>query len=206
MNTVANGNTSTFFRLGSRTWGHVTVLTTLLIISVVINVGLSAKVGQLRSAIDTLKDENRLKADMPAPAIQAKKLDGEAALINYAGSNMPTILYIFSPQCHWCASNLENAKALYNGTSGKYRFLALSLSEEKLGEYVAENKIEFPVYSGLSEETRSAYKLGGTPETIVVSADGRILKTWMGTYSPNVLPEVEQYFNVRLPGLQEIKH
>src|SRR5947209_1929470 len=122
---AANNITSRPIRLNSRPLGHVTILIALLIISVGINVGLATKVGQLRNAVETLKDEGKLKVNTLVPAIQAKMIDGETASISYTDSNMPTILYIFSPQCHWCALNLENTKALYQGTSGKYRFLSL---------------------------------------------------------------------------------
>ena len=65
--------------------------------------------------------------------INVKGLNGEPSSITYQGDGLPTILYIFSPRCLWCASNLENAKALASGTNGRYRFIALSLSDDDCG-------------------------------------------------------------------------
>jgi peroxiredoxin len=70
-----------------------------------------------------------------------------------------------------------------------------------LKEYVEEHQLKFPVYSGLKGETIQALGLGGTPQTIIVSPDGRVLKVWKGAYADNLRPEVEAYFGIQLPGL-----
>jgi hypothetical protein len=41
--------------------------------------------------------------------------------------------------------------------------------------------------------------MGSVPQTIVISPGGKILKNWVGAYGENLKPEVEKYFNVRLP-------
>lgn len=58
-----------------------------------------------------------------------------------------------------------------------------------------------PVYKDLTELSKLTYKLGATPQTIVVSPEGKVIKNWMGAYSGDKAREVEEYFNVRLPGL-----
>ena len=63
-------------------------------------------------------------------------------------------------------------------------------------------KLSFPVYSALSPETIKALGLGGTPQTIVVSTDGKVIKNWMGAYTETIQPEVETFFGVRLPGVK----
>jgi hypothetical protein len=84
------------------------------------------------------------------------------------------------------------------------RIIGLSLSEEALADYVAKNELKLSVYSGLSTETKEAYKLSGTPQTIVVSPEGRVLQNWMGAYVGNQKSEVEAFFHVSLPDLREL--
>ena len=99
---------------------------------------------------------------------------------------------------------MDNFKTLLEKEGGHYRFIGLSLSEETLAEYVAKNELTIPVYCGLSQETIKTYKLGGTPQTIVVSQDGRVLQDWAGAYVGRQKDEIEAYFHVKLAGLREL--
>jgi len=99
---------------------------------------------------------------------------------------------------------MDNLKALVDQENGRYRFIGLSLSNEGLAEYVAKNDLNLRIYSGLSDETKRAYKLSGTPETIAVSTEGKVLQSWMGAYVGEQKKEIETYFNVTLPGLREL--
>ena len=145
-----------------------------------------------------------LKVGAPVPPILAKRLDGQAEVIVYERSAHPTLLYVFTPPCAWCARNLDNFKTLVDKESGGYRILALSLSNEGLAEYVAKNELNVPVYSDLSRETKNAYKMPGTPQTIVVSPDGRVLQNWIGAYVGEQQKQIESFFQIKLPGLREL--
>jgi len=57
------------------------------------------------------------------------------------------------------------------------------------------------MYTRLTSETIESLGLGSTPQTIVISAEGRVLKNWKGAYGERVQPDVEAYFGIRLPGL-----
>jgi peroxiredoxin len=180
---------------------------TLLTTSVALNGILSWQVWQLKNnlpapaPVNRLRAENKLPIGASVPALEAVDLNKEPVTLEFNGSGVPSVLYVFSPKCRWCDLNLENVKALSRMTDGKYRFIGLSLLDDKLPEYKSQHNIEFPVYAGLSRETRVAYGLGNTPQTIVVSPDGRVLKNWPGAYSKEVAQQVEEFFNVRLPGL-----
>lgn len=54
----------------------------------------------------------------------------------------------------------------------------------------------FPVYE-VSAESALAYRLGGTPQTIVVSPYGQVVKIWDGAYEGDLKRE----FEVGLPGI-----
>ena len=52
-----------------------------------------------------------------------------------------------------------------------------------------------------SQETIDVFHLGATPETLVVSTEGKLVKNWTGSYAAGVQKEIEAYFDIRLPGL-----
>lgn len=81
--------------------------------------------------------------------------------------------------------------------------LGLSLSSDGLQRHVSEAGFSFPVYTDISPDTRTAYHLGGTPDTIVVSVDGKVIKHWQGAYVGLTKEEVESYFGVRLPPVSD---
>ena len=101
----------------------------------------------------------------------------------------------------WCSRNLDNVKKLFSEAKAKYQFIGVSLSSESLKEYILQSGLEFPVYSDLAGQSATVYK-GGTPRTLVVSADGFILKSWVGAYAGDLQREIEEYFNTRLPGIR----
>lgn len=135
-----------------------------LVVSVSLNVLLAHRVRSLTAARSATFAERLLKAGAAVPPIQAMRLGGQQEVISYGGTNQTTVLYIFTPPCIWCARNMDNLKTLLANKSGQYRFVGLSLSENGLAEYVTKNDLNLPVYSGLYNDTREAYKLSGTPQ------------------------------------------
>jgi peroxiredoxin len=150
--------------------------------------------------LQSIKGAERLiKVGTTVAPIRANRLDGQQEVISYQSINQPTVLYVFTPPCSWCARNMDNLKTLLEKERGQYRFVGLSLSEQTLLEYVARNNLKFPVYSGLSPETLSTYKLGSTPQTIVISPEGKVLRDWVGAYVGDQKSQVEAFFHVSLP-------
>lgn len=186
--------------------GHyaVTIGILLLLASVSLNVVLASKLRAFRQFQSDKTAERLLKVGVTVPPIAAKLLSGEQQVISYLGTNQPTVLYIFTPPCVWCVRNVDNFKALLDKERDKYHFIGLSLSERALAEYVAKNDLKLPVYSGLSPETVKAYKLGSTPQTIVISPEGKVLQDWVGAYMGDQKSQVETFFHVSLPGLREL--
>jgi peroxiredoxin len=135
-----------------------------------------------------------------APGIRAKDMKGmDVNVLFPAGSSKPTVIYVFSPSCVWCLRNADDVNALIFQAKGRYEFVGLSLSSEGLAEFAKEHGIAFPIYAQVAPETISAYALEVTPQTIVVSADGKISASWRGAYVGQVLADVQKFFNVHLP-------
>lgn len=169
----------------------------ILLVSAAINALLGVKVARLKVTIDTLKNEARLTIGTSVPPLSVKDSTGRSVTIDY--HNLPTILYILSPTCQWCARNRANINALSAAVGTRYRVIGISLSPANLGVY--RSTVPFPLYSEPSADTVSRYRLGGTPETIVVSPEGRVLTVWVGAYNGDIQHQVEVFFGVHLPGL-----
>lgn len=178
------------------------IVNIFLVLSVVMNLAQAWKINSLESSLLHLKSEGVLAVGTLVPAIEARDLNDQPVTIAYLGEGPPRVLYIFTPECRWCARNIENITALAEQAGSNHLFIGLSLSSDKLRDYVADNKIGFPVYSGLSPAFSTAYKVGGTPETLVISPEGQVLKKWTGAYTKELQKEIEQYFKVRLPGIR----
>jgi peroxiredoxin len=175
-----------------------------LALSVTLNVFLAQRVQRINQAQSARIAERLLNVGTFVPQITAKRLSGQREVISYPGVRQMTVLYVFTPPCTWCARNMDNLKTLLEKEMGQYRFIGISLSEEGLADYVAKNELNLPVYSGLSAETIRTYKLGSTPQTIVVSPGGKVLKDWVGAYAGGQKSQVEAFFHVTLPGLREL--
>lgn len=140
------------------------------------------------------------------PPLRGKHLDGSVAVVDYRASRMPTLLYVMSPQCGWCVRNRTNFQAMMSQIEGRFRLVCVSLSTEGLAEYVAANHLNVPQVELLVEVPQSvlaAHKLTATPQTLVVSPEGRLLKLWRGAFTRDKQREVEDFLGVHLPGLTD---
>jgi len=135
----------------------------------------------------------------PFPAVSIR---GDGVLVDYE-SDLPTVLYYFSPSCGWCERNWANVQALANETKGRYRFLAVSSSAVS-ADFVRERHLTFEVASQVPRDVIARYGFRGTPQTLVVSKDRRVVHAWTGAYTSSQAAEIEAYFNLRLPGLAKL--
>jgi peroxiredoxin len=183
---------------------YVAAGTFLLLVSVSLNVILARRVWSFTHPRSIRSAESPLKAGTIVPSLAVKRMDGQPNLISYQSSKQSTVLYILTPSCSWCARNMDSFKTLLNKEGGQYRFIGLSLSEDRLAEYVARNELKLPIYSGLSPDAVKTYKLGSTPQTIVISPEGKVLQNWVGAYAGDQKSRVEAFFDITLPALREL--
>lgn len=173
----------------------------LLIASLALNVYLGWNLKRSRSEPGRAQEAAQLSPGMTVGPVTATSLSGERETISYADAGKPTVFYVFTPACSWCERNTPNINAIVGLKGEAFRFIGLSLADEDLPRYVESHRFVFPVYTGLTPESVQTLRLAGTPQTIVVSPEGRVLKNWVGAFGSDVQPEVEEFFNVKLPGL-----
>jgi thioredoxin-related protein len=176
-------------------------MTVILAVSLAVNLLLAYKIKGLNDAAGQASPQQPSLVGASVPPLKATRLDGRQDVVSYAGSDRPVVLYVFAPQCLWCARNMDNFKTLLSQKQDSFRFVGLALREDGVREYVAENKLDLPIYYNPAEEAMRDYKFASTPQTIVVSPEGKVLQNWVGAYSGRQQDEVEKYFGVHLPGL-----
>jgi peroxiredoxin len=113
---------------------------------------------------------------------------------------LPVVVYFFSPSCAWCERNWANVEALSRAASHRYRVVAVS-TERSLKAYVTERRLTVDVLEGLDERVRRSFGFTLTPHTIVVSPEGLITHDWRGAFTPRVERQVEELFDILLPGV-----
>ena len=115
-------------------------------------------------------------------------------------TGVPTLVYYFSPTCVWCERNWENIRSLTLAAGAKYRLVAVS-SARGLKKYMDDRRLTVDVVEGIGENTRSRFGFGGTPHTVVVSGEGVITHDWRGAFTPRTERQIEDLFDVALPGV-----
>lgn len=176
------------------TKSDMTLVLALLALSLVANVYLTKKVFQPRPPAHP-----PLARGAAVPQFTAIRLGGAQETVSYDGKK--TVLYVFTTTCPWCKRNIPNIKRLFDAKGSEYRFVGISLDAKGLDSYVAQHKLPFPVYTHLSTKTQDAYRLGGVPQTLVISEQGTVIQNWSGAYADAQQGEVEKFFGVTLPGL-----
>ena len=180
-------------------------LLVLLLASLALNVYLGWKVKRLGGAPSASQNTVKLSPGMSVQPITAMNLDGKQETISYAEHGKPTVIYVFTPSCSWCDRNNRNINTIVGLKRESFRFIGLSLADNGLSGYVDLHDLKFPIYRSLAPESIEMLGLGSTPQTIVISADGRIIKNWVGAFGGGLEPEVEEFFGVQLPGLDPKK-
>jgi hypothetical protein len=178
-------------------------LIVLLVGSLSLNVFLGWRVQRQNNVASNRPSSTTLSEGMAAPPIIMRDLNDTPQTITFTGMDKPTIVYVFSTRCSWCDRNLESLKTLVTLKGDSYRFIGLALIDTEINKYVNEKKLNFPVYKNLTPDTVRLYGLGATPQTIVISSDGNVMKNWSGAYGEKIQKEVEMFFDTQLPKISQ---
>jgi hypothetical protein len=172
----------------------------LLSVSVTLNILSARRLTTLRHTIATMESQRMLGAGATVPDIVGLGSDGSPTTLRYGDVAVPTVLYIFTPQCRWCKKNIANFHALIDQAGSRYRVVGIALTRQDLDLYMKNENLHLPVYSDIRSDLREIYRLGGTPETIVVSPDNKVLNVWYGAYEEQIRPNIENFLQIHLPG------
>jgi thiol-disulfide isomerase/thioredoxin len=177
------------------------ILVALLCASLMINIALSRRISSIKHSLEQQTQQHLLLPGTRVPPLYGKGVTGGPQVVTYDRVNVPTLIYLFTPQCGWCRKNLPNLHALAEHSGPNYRLVGVSLTSKDLSDYLQrEHLSDLPVLTDPSEATTSAFRFGGTPETILISPAGDVEKVWVGVYQGHVKSEIENSLNLQLPG------
>jgi hypothetical protein len=74
----------------------------LLLASVAVNVVQSLRISSLRSRLEGLASEHDLRVGSKVPDIIGLTPEGKTQTLRFQEASLPTVLYVFTPQCGWC--------------------------------------------------------------------------------------------------------
>lgn len=171
----------------------------LNVASAMLNVGLAALLYKV--AVDPGPPGHELRAGGTAVSIAGFTVDERPGHLQFP-QHGATIIYFFSPQCGWCERNLDSVSRLSRRTSGTYDFLAISIDEAGIADWLSLRHPTFPVWRRIDYRSSIAYPIQTTPTTLVVSKEGRIEKIWRGAYRDRTLSDIERFFGVVLPAAE----
>jgi hypothetical protein len=133
-----------------------------------------------------------------APVLEGTSVSGVKVNLSYGKDPRSTLLYVFSPSCHWCERNLANIRAIVE-TRHDLRVIGINIGP-RLDVKAARAQPFSEIVTPTSAVAR-AYGFGGTPSTVLVAPTGKVVKSWTGAYAGDVAREVSKALAVSLPGL-----
>ena len=125
---------------------------------------------------------------------------GELVTLGFDESPM-TVVYVFSPFCKWCDMNMPSVRVLMERAArGQIRLIGISLVPD-VNSYVAEQHLDFPIFTQPSIATRTAYAMGPTPQTFVIGQGGWLKGAWNGAYVGTTGIQLGRLLGVSFPDL-----
>lgn len=177
-----------------------------LALSFGLNAWLAVRVVGLESRIGALTVRPGLALNTRVKDFEVFTPTGARTIVRYADSALPTLLYITSPTCPWCAKNRASVRTLAASGAGRFRIVGISVGGTRgndFGEYVQSEQMPFPIYAGISDAASRELRVRSTPTTILIGPGGVVLSVWEGAYGGRTKSDIESYFNVLLPALPE---
>jgi hypothetical protein len=184
-------------RFSGRTIGVDGLLALILAGSLALNVNLGVERARTPRISHDADTATLMKPGTQAPAFEGIDAKGARVSLTYNADMRDTMLYVFSPSCHWCERNFANIKAIVDARRD-LRMVGVSLGNVQTDSH--SNQIGFEAIVRPTAATIKAHGLRATPTTILVS---HVRKAWPGAYTGTLGAEVSKVLVVSLPGLVE---
>jgi thiol-disulfide isomerase/thioredoxin len=139
-----------------------------------------------------LLDRADPEKEADVPRLNIARLDGEGdyALARLETAETPTLLWFWAPWCEYCNEEAPDLEAFAAEHRDDTKVVAIGGADDP------ENGVAFAEEHGLRtptmlfdvpEKAFDAYKVEATPTAILLDADGRELKRWVGEVDPDEL-------------------
>jgi len=123
------------------------------------------------------------------PPLEGEDSSGKSLKVPAENPGHPTVLFVFSPSCHFCAKNWPNwTSILASEMKGGWRPVFVNAGTLLTPDFRKAHGIDhYITLDKTTSETQLAYRLSETPETIILNSEGRAVQTWAGELSPKVV-------------------
>ncbi len=103
----------------------------------------------------------------------------------------PVVINFWAYWCAPCKSELPHFDKLAKEYGDRVTFLMVNVfydgKKQKTLDFVSQNGYTFPLYFDNDDSAASAYGISSVPETLFISADGKIIAKRLGAMSESVI-------------------
>lgn len=138
-----------------------------------------------------LMNNELLQPNDTAQPIEVYDMDSNKVSIKFDGFSK-TILYLFSTHCEPCKINIPNWIQLTD-VLRKNNFKVLGIATEQVSEvkkFAKTNEVNFQVYSTTNIQFKLDYKAFSTPQTIIISQNGKVVGAYPGVLNKINIPKI----------------
>ncbi|MDD7369028.1 MAG: TlpA disulfide reductase family protein [Berryella intestinalis] len=114
--------------------------------------------------------------------------DGHKTSLSAIRDGKPTVVNFWATWCPYCIKEMGAFQSLYERYGDRVNFVMLNVADTS-GEaaagkaYVKDKGLSFPAYYDLEHAGSRAYNVSGLPTTLIIGADGTLLRNGAGAIS-----------------------
>jgi peroxiredoxin len=136
-----------------------------------------------------------LSVGVMVPQLSGSAFDGTSTVVKYDRSQLKTLLLIYAPSCSYCRLNWVSWRELLNQIDpARVRAVAVSVEGAGLSQQFLEQVGLTKAATVLLPDFHSlvSYRLRYTPQTILISPDGKVEGIWSGVLSSQQAMEISR--------------
>ncbi len=140
--------------------------------------------------LETWRKAAELPTGIALSALRGVDLAGHP--LTLPNTNKRTLLLVFSTSCEYCEANWPNWRRLIREKPGGLDVALIDVSSTVNSGYLARHGVlGYPVMRATEPQTVVLYRLGPTPQTVLIEPGGVIGGVWTGGLRGRGMKEVE---------------
>jgi hypothetical protein len=166
---------------------------TVLLISTVVNAVMIRENRRLVSLASAFRGQLVLSEGDQLPPLAGVDLNGKSIVVD-SKNEIPTVLFVFSPSCSVCLKNWQNWDSILSSESrSRWRPVFIDAGGNANSDFLQTHGLpRYAVVEDVTKETFLSYRLFSTPQTIVLSRDGKVNFIWGGALSHGAMGDLSQ--------------
>ncbi|HEV8538893.1 MAG TPA: redoxin family protein [Bacteroidota bacterium] len=165
---------------------------TSLILEVIFLARQNYELKEMLKPASTINQAERLKPGEKVETIKLNTLDGSTKNLTYNEPSAKYLLFVLSTTCPHCSNNLARWQTIADRCNDEgFYVVGISIHDLELTrKYISSKKIGFNLTSCSDSSFTRKYKISAVPETILISGDGTVEKTWVGELTEEQVSEI----------------